>query len=86
MPIQQTSLEAYLELKASLGKRQKIVYDVFLRLRKATDREVADYLGKDDPNYVRPRRFELVRAGLLKENPKRTCKVTGKTAIEWRLT
>lgn len=61
------SLEAWRGL--DLGKRQAMVlacYD-----GPHTDREVMDMLGTTDPNRVRPRVTELVKAGVLVEVGKR---------------
>lgn len=68
-----------------LGKRQKKVFDAILRLYMATDREIAEYLGYDDPNKVRPRRNELLRSRLIVDVGVRKCKVSGKTATIWRV-
>ena len=52
----------------------------------ATDYEIAKFLGKDDPNYVRPRRYELLnRLKVIEESRERPCKVTGKKAIAWKI-
>jgi len=57
------SLEAWRGL--DLGKRQAMVLAEYDAPR--TDREVADRLGFADPNRVRPRVTELVKAGVLVE-------------------
>lgn len=50
-----------------------------------TDQEIAKKLGFSDPNKVRPRRNELVKAGFLVNFGKKKCKITGKMAIFWDL-
>ena len=84
MAITQTSLMAYRELQPELGERQRIVYDAFKRYGLATDMEIVKLLGFDS-DMVRPRRNELYKKGLIKEYPKRKCKVTGKRVIVWGL-
>lgn len=61
--------------------RQKILDE--LNCGPATDSELAKRLGFDDPNKVRPRRFELVVMKLVKDIRKRPCCITGKKVIEW---
>jgi hypothetical protein len=81
--VRQTSIEAYRDLQ-DIGNRQQIVFDVLkLYPHGLTDREIAEKLGYDDPNKIRPRRFELVEKGLLIELPKRICSVSGKKALAW---
>lgn len=67
-----------------LGVRQKMVYEKLRDLDEATDYEIALSLEKKDPNFVRPRRKELVDFGLVEEYQKRKCSVTGRLAIAWR--
>ena len=50
-----------------------------------TDREIANIMGYPDPNKVRPRRNELMKAGIVEEHEKRTCMVGEKLSIAWRL-
>lgn len=80
--IQETSKIAYSELN-NIGDNQKKVIFALENLVNATDTEMADFLGFPDVNSVRPRRFELVEKGMIKEVGKRICKITGKTAIVW---
>lgn len=54
------------------------------KVENFTDREAAKEFGDDDPNAVRPRRNELVKAGLLVEDCRRVCKVGGKLCIAWK--
>jgi hypothetical protein len=94
--VRDTSLESYDSIQESLGARQKVVYDAFkdlislwekskMHVKYPTDMEVTKFLGFDDPNQVRPRRFELVKLGLLIEADKRKCLVTKRRAITWRV-
>jgi Mn-dependent DtxR family transcriptional regulator len=82
--IQQTSLKAYLENIKSLGRKQKQVYHTLLRMKFATNMELAQYLGWSI-NRVTPRVKELREQGLVEVSDKRPCKITGRTAIEWRV-
>jgi predicted ArsR family transcriptional regulator len=84
--IQDTSRISYHEEKVKgLSERQMKVFDVIARQGPVTDQEIAAALYATDPNFVRPRRFELVREGVVEPDLKRKCKVTGKTSITWRL-
>ena len=66
--IQQTSLQAYVELRDShLGKRQAQIYNAFKKFYKATDRDILNYLNYTDMNQVRPRRRELEKKGWIKK-------------------
>lgn len=95
--VRNTSLEAYIELISdpdSLNERyQDILVAFHERGKPSTDREIARHLVKGDPNFVRPRRFELADKSqkyfykpLLEYVSKRECEVSGKTAIVWGLT
>lgn len=81
---QDTSRKSYAEEKVKgLGLRQRLVYEAFKKMGRSTDREIADYLGEKDPNFVRPRRFELVSAGLVERVSKKRCRITKKLSIAW---
>lgn len=89
-PVRETSAEAHRDM-ASSGKmcdRQREVMNALAIINSsvaldATDSEIARALGHSDPNYVRPRRFELVEKGLVVASRKRRCLVTGRTCIAW---
>ena len=84
MSIQETSRESFAEEKEKgLSVRQHLVFNVLQEKGPCTDREIADYLGQTDPNFVRPRRFELVKSGAVSWTNKRKCRITGKTSIVW---
>jgi len=88
--IQETSREAFKDIQESLGERQILVLNALKRLCQmygsATDREIAFHLSKGDPNFVRPRRFELVnKYKLVGFAIKRPCRITGKTALAWKV-
>jgi len=89
--IQETSTQSYYEEKRKgLSERHNEILKALEKNPQGlTDYELAVFLGKRDPNYVRPRRFELssVEYGLKVEPcpEKRTCRITGKKAIAWRI-
>lgn len=87
MSVRETSIKTYYEIigEGLLGEAQKIVFLAFKEHENSTDREIADFLGKKDPNVVRPRRRELVLMGCLEEVGKRECLMTGRTAIIWNI-
>ena len=88
--IKPTSLTAYEEILPELGERQILVLKAIRELCKiqgdCTDQEIKRHLGKAEPNFVRPRRNELVNDfKLVGYNQKRECQVTGKTALAWKV-
>ena len=85
--VRDTSIEAYREITDSglLSKREAEVYKGIFDYGPCTDRELAEKLGKDDPNYVRPRRRELVKQGLIEECDKKKCEVSNKNVYVWRI-
>jgi predicted transcriptional regulator len=83
--IQETSRLSYEEEKAKgLSERHRAVLEA-LQNGEKTDQEIKQFLGVSDPNFVRPRRFELAKEGLVEAGIKRRCSVTGKTSLVWRL-
>lgn len=88
--IQETSLKAFREIQDKLGERQLLVLNALKELcyrqGNATDQEIKQYLSKAEPNFVRPRRYELVnKFKLVGFDEKRTCRVTGKTSLAWKV-
>lgn len=83
--MRQTSILSFKQLLAEelIGKRQKEVYNAIDRLYYPTDREITQYLGREDPNYVRPRRKELEKMGLIFSKGKRKCHVSGRLSHTW---
>ncbi len=84
--MRQTSLLSYHDLQESgeVSSRQKMVLDALIRLgHPATDREISDFLFRTDPNFVRPRRNELYKKGMIRCVGKRACLVSNKTAMIW---
>lgn len=88
--MQETSIQSWKELQESLGKRQMEVYGALKELCQifgdATDQEVKSHLMKNEPNYVRPRRYELVNDfKLIGFSQKRKCRFSKKTAMAWKV-
>ena len=84
--VQQTSLSAYQSIRRDLGRRQNQVFNVFLSYPNYnyTNTEISRVLGLPI-NQITPRVYELRRLGLLVEATRRSCLVTGRTCIAWRL-
>lgn len=80
-----TSLDAYSDIKPSLGEREQIVYEAIKTLGCPTDLEIAKFIGYSDPNKVRPRRNELVKKGVITECEKRMCSISKRTVWSWRV-
>ncbi len=87
--IQPTSTASYHEeKKKGLSDRHAEILEALLVGGPMTDRELQNYLSKNDANDVRPRRNELttLEYGVrVKSCEKRKCRVTGKTAFVWAL-
>ena len=84
MHIQQTSLEAYRDIRKKLGQKQQEVYDGFLGNGSCTNLEISKMMGIPI-NCVTPRTNELYKMGKIVKDGKRTCNVSGKTAISWKV-
>jgi len=83
--VQDTSRIAYhSDAIPTLPDRQKCVYDELLHAENLTNSEIASRLNWPI-NTVTPRVFELREAKLVVEDRKRPCRVTGRTAIAWRI-
>lgn len=83
--VRDTSLDAYQSIRHQLGEKQQQVLSVFSPVNTFTNMELAQYLGWSI-NRVTPRVYELREKGLLKEDEKRICSVTGRRVWSWRLT
>lgn len=86
----ETKKQSFKEGDHNLGKRQRIIFSALEHLQEeqgdATDFEIARFLKRADPNYVRPRRYELVnKHKLVGFSQKRPCDVTGKVALAWKI-
>ena len=81
---QQTSLEAFKEIKKDLGQKQQEVYDGFLGNGSCTNLEVSKLMGIPI-NCVTPRTNELVKLGRIIKDCKRSCSVSGRLSISWKV-
>ena len=81
--VQETSKLAFKELdKETIAERyQEYLRGLWELDQPSTDQEVSKHLGHADPNYVRPRRFELENFHrLIFECKTRQCSVTKRMA------
>ena len=93
--VEQTSLEAYIELVSDPERLNSSRRRVLLALDRMgdsgfTDMEITRFLGLIDPNMVRPRRNDLADPlkffhPLVVMKGKRVCSVTGRLAKTWCL-
>ena len=82
--IQQTSLQAYSEVKPTLGEKQLIVYNMLKDLGAANNMILALKLGWSI-NRITPRILELRKLGLVDYDSLRTCPITKRSTIFWRV-
>lgn len=82
---QETSRIAYAQnVIPTLGTRQLTVYEALKSRENFTNSELAGYLDWSI-NTVTPRVHELRKMKLVEEDYKRPCRVTGRTAIAWKI-
>ena len=80
------SLEAWRSGQLAIFNHREVeVLRALEKLGAATDREIMVHLGRIDPNYVRPRVTELVKAGLLDESGECRDPISGKTVRRVRI-
>jgi len=88
--IRDTSRESYHDLLRHPheinGRRLEVLNAINEIGKPVTDQEIKKYLCKNEPNYVRPRRNELVELGFVESFIKRECNITGKKVYTWKLT
>ena len=91
--VRDSSLDAYMEIISNPDSLNERYQDILVAVNEigvpSSDYEIASHLGFDDPNKVRPRRYELVYGfykPFLEEKSKRVCRKTGKTVFVWGLT
>ena len=91
--VRDTSLDAYIGIISDPSSLNDRYQDILIAISEigmpSSDYEIASHMGFDDPNKVRPRRYELVYGffkPFLEEKGKRVCKRTGKTVFTWGLT
>src|SRR3954470_9313503 len=86
MTVQSTSRLSYArDAFPVLGDRQHEVYEAIRNASGSlTNSEIAEAIG-NPINTVTPRVFELRGLGLVKEDIRRSCSITGRTAIAWTM-
>ena len=91
--VRDSSLDAYIEIISDPGSLNERYQDILIAVNSigmpCSDYEIASHMGFDDPNKVRPRRYELVYSfykPFLEEKGKRVCRKTGKRVFVWGLT
>lgn len=83
-----TSQKSASETEPKLGRYQELFVRSLRFLKEATANEVAIdavLLGGGSPETYRKRALELIRAGRIVECGEGKCKVTGKTAMTYKL-
>lgn len=94
--ISENSVEALDNIKADISRRETLVLNALVDLCNsqddATDNEITQYLfennliPRQDPNFVRPRRFSLEREKkLIFCSRKRFCTVTHQLVDAWKV-
>lgn len=81
--IQQTSLEAFSEVKQNLGEKQRIVYNILKELQEANNQMISRKLNIPI-NCVTPRILELREKKLVGVAFTGKDLFTGRTTIYWR--
>ena len=91
--VRDTSLDAYMEIISDPCSLNERYQDILIAVNEigfpSSDYEIASHLSYEDPNKVRPRRYELVYSfykPFLEEKGKRVCHKTGKRVFVWGLT
>jgi len=83
--IQETSLDAFFDIKDSLPNSQRKVWSTLLDcVTPLTNLEVSKRSGIPI-NQVTPRMNELVKKGIVVQHSKRNCTVSGRIAITWKI-
>lgn len=88
MSVQQTSLNAYKEMKDKIGTRQKEVLEEIRRMQnqgKDTTNMELSYSLNREINTITPRVLELRKAGKVELSTKRKCKITGREVMAWKI-
>lgn len=89
MPVQDTSLAAYADLRSTLSQRERAVWHALGTFQQPpTAYELLKAMQRDYPsidlNGVRPRLTALLEKRCVETCGKRPCAVTGKTVLTWR--
>ena len=87
MPVQDTSRSAYTDLRDSLPRRERLVWEALDRCVQApTAYELMRQMKGSafDLNAVRPRLTELYARGCVRRLGKRVCRITKRLAYTWQ--
>lgn len=82
--IQQTSLFAFKGIQSELPRRQRQVRDELAKHTDMTNKEISRALNIEI-NAITPRINELRKAGIVAYAQTRTCSVSGKRVLAWRV-
>lgn len=82
--IQETSKEAYKDVKSSLGMRHKQVILALVTLKRANNREIAQYLNMPI-NCITGRVNELRKMNRIEQDSIKVDNITKRPTIKWRL-
>lgn len=82
MGVAATSIYNYRQLD-DLNQRHLIVLYGIEALPNCTDYELTKAFGRSDPNFIRPRRNELYKMGMIRQTGVRQCNVTGRLSATW---
>lgn len=80
--VQTTSLEAYRQIRPTLGRRQQQVFEFLSRVKDASNSEIAHALNLPI-NQVTPRIYELRQKGVVADAGSRKCRRTGRNVKCW---
>lgn len=84
--IRETSRQSYQEEKRrGLNEAYEEILGALLAGGPMSDREIQDFLKKDEANQIRPRRNELMKMGRIESIEKRSCRITGKKVLIWSI-
>lgn len=81
--IQQTSLQAFFDVRKALNERQREVLVAIADYEAATNSMIAKYC-KLPINCITPRTNELVKRGVVVQSHKAMCPITKRKAIYWK--
>jgi len=85
--VRDTSMLSFIDIQDKLSDRHTEYINSLVDIGKpSSDSEVTSNFGKQDPNYFRPRRYELMKYNIIKEYGKDKCSVTGKRVYKWYFT
>mgnify|MGYP000265220147 CR=1 FL=1 len=80
--VQITSIESYVKVLESLGKRQMVVLKAIDKIEPCNNTQIANYLNLPI-NTVVPRVYELRKMGIVKLNKIDVCPTTKRRSMFW---